>query len=100
MHNAPTTFQRLVNIVLSGLSGCEAYLDDLVIYSDSWQSHVQQIREVLERLCKANLMLNLAKCELSQVNGTYLGKVVGRGELRSVWSKVEAILAFPAPVSR
>lgn len=35
MRNAPATFQRLVNIVLSGLSGCEAYLDDLVIYSDS-----------------------------------------------------------------
>lgn len=64
MRNAPATFQRLVNIVLSGLSGCEAYLDDLVVYSDSLQSHVQQIRKVFERLCKANLTLNLARCEL------------------------------------
>lgn len=38
MRNAPATFQRLVNIVLSSLYGCKAYLDDLVIYSDSWQS--------------------------------------------------------------
>lgn len=55
MCNASATFQRLVNIVLSGLSGCKAYIDDLVIYSDSWHIHIQQIREVFERLTKANL---------------------------------------------
>ena len=33
MHNAPATFQHLVNVVLAGLSFCEAYLDDLVVCS-------------------------------------------------------------------
>ncbi len=33
VRNAPATFQRLVNRVLSGLTGCEAYLDDIVLYS-------------------------------------------------------------------
>lgn len=36
MKNAPSTFQRLVNAVLVGVCGCEAYLDDLVLYSSSW----------------------------------------------------------------
>ena len=80
MRNAPATFQRLVSVVLSGLSGCEAYLDDLVIYSDSWQSHIQQTTVVQTVV--------------------YLGKVVGRGEVHPVQSKVEAILAFPVPGSR
>ena len=37
--NAPATFQRLVNTVLSGVSGCEAYLDDVVVHSDTWNSY-------------------------------------------------------------
>lgn len=40
MRNGPATFQRLVNIVLSGLSGCEAYLDDIVVLSGSWDEHI------------------------------------------------------------
>ena len=36
MRNAPATFQRLVNKVLKGVAYCEAYLDDVMIYSSSW----------------------------------------------------------------
>lgn len=36
MQNAPATFQHLVNQVLGGVECCEAYLDDVVIYSYSW----------------------------------------------------------------
>lgn len=36
VRNAPATFQRLFNTVLAGIHGCEAYLDDIVIYSTTW----------------------------------------------------------------
>lgn len=98
VRNAPATFQRLVNTVLSGLSGCEAYLDDIVVYSSSWDDHIQQLQAVFERLSDANLTLNV--CEFGQATATYLGKIVGRGQVKPVYSKVEAILSFPAPVSR
>ena len=100
VRNAPATFQRLVNTVLSGLSGCEAYLDDIVVYSATWDEHVQQLQAVFGRLSEANLTLNLAKCEFGQATVTYLGKVVGRGQVKPVHSKVEAILSFPPPVTR
>jgi len=100
MRNAPATFQRLVNIVLSGLSGCAAYLDDIVVYSESWQKHMEQLAEVFERLRRANLTINLAKCDFAQATVVYLEKVVGNGEVRLVQAKVEAILAFSAPASR
>jgi len=100
MRNAPATFQRLVNDVLSGVSNCEAYLDDLVIHSDTWGGHMDSLREVFGRLSHANLTLNLAKCEFGRATVTYLGKVVGWGEVRPVHSKVEAILAFPEPGTR
>ena len=79
VRNAPATFQRLVNTVLSGLSGCEAYFDDIVVYSKTWEEHIQQLRVVFGRLSEANLTLNLANCEFGQATVTYLGKIVGRG---------------------
>ncbi len=44
MRNAPSTFQRLMWIVLNGVENCEAYLDDIVIYSSSWEEHVSSLR--------------------------------------------------------
>ena len=100
MRNAPSTFQRLVNRVLSGLPNCEAYLDDLVVYSSSWEEHLTQLAAVLGRLSHANLTVNLAKCEFVKATVTYLGKIVGQGQVRSVRAKVEAIDNFPIPHDR
>lgn len=46
VRNAPATFQRLVSKVLAGVSCCEVYLDDTVVYSASWDDHVAKLREV------------------------------------------------------
>lgn len=77
MRNAPATFQRLMQLVLSGVAHCNVYLDDIVIYSDTWSDHVATLTEVFQRLSSANLTLNLAKCEFWKATVTYLGKVVG-----------------------
>lgn len=100
MKNAPSTFQRLVNKVLAGLPNCEAYLDDLVVYSSSWEEHLTQLAAVFRRLSRANLTVNLAKCEFVKATVTYLGKIVGQGQVRSVRAKVEAIDNFPIPHDR
>lgn len=100
MCNAPATFQRLMNAVLSGLSFCEAYLDDLVICSSTWTEHIDHLSTVFARLSEANLTINLSKCEFGQATVTYLGKRVGGGEVRPVQAKVEAILSVPVPTNR
>ena len=100
LRNAPASFQRLVNYVLADVSNCEAYLDNLVIYSTTWQDHVGHLKSVLERLSAANLTINLAKCEFGRATVVYLGKVVGGGQVRPVHSKIEAVLNYPPPASR
>lgn len=74
MRNAPATFQRLMNLVLSGLAFCEAHLDDLVVCSDSWVEHVDHLQTVFSHLTDAGLTVNLSKCEFRQATVTYLGK--------------------------
>lgn len=100
VRNAPATFQRLVNTVLSGLECCEAYLDDVVVYSESWDDHIEMLRGVFDRFRAAGLTLNLAKCEFGRATIEYLGKIVGRGQVRPVNTKVEAIMSFPPPTTR
>ena len=100
MWNAPATFQRLVNKVLTGVADCEAYLDDVVTDSSSWSRHTAQLEEVFDRRAVANLTLNLAKCEFGQAIVTYVGKVVGHGKVCPIETKVEAIVDFGVPSSR
>ncbi len=45
LKNAPATFQHLMSKVLSNVKNCEAYLDDVVCYSDTWESHLKTLEE-------------------------------------------------------
>lgn len=96
LRNAPATFQRLINKVTVGLEGCAVYLDDIVVYSDTWDQHIARIHALLE----AKLTVNLAKCEFARATVTYLGKVVGMGKVRPVGAKVIAIDKFPGPQTK
>lgn len=100
LRNDPATFQRLVNVVLAGVPKCNAYLDDLVVYSSNWVEHVSLLKTVFSRLEKASLTLNLAKCEFGQATISYLGKQVGRGLVKPVEAKVTAIVEFPVPTTK
>ncbi|XP_076843961.1 uncharacterized protein LOC143488888 [Brachyhypopomus gauderio] len=100
LKNAPATFQRLVNGVFANLPGCTAYLDDVVVYSWDWTSHLQLLREVFARLARASLTVNLAKCDFARATVTYLGLQVGHGHVCPLAQKVKAILDFPRPTTR
>uniref|UniRef100_A0A669CS17 ribonuclease H n=1 Tax=Oreochromis niloticus TaxID=8128 RepID=A0A669CS17_ORENI len=100
LRNAPATFQRLMNIVLGSVRKCEVYLDDIVVYSDTWSEHIETLTDVFHRLGRASLTLNLAKCDFGKAMVTYLGKQVGQGQVRPLLAKIQAILDFPAPRTR
>lgn len=89
-----------MNRVLLGLEGCAVYLDDLVVFSDSWESHIKRLCAVLRRLSEARLTVNLEKCEFAKATVTYLGKVVGNGKVRLVQTKVKTIQNFPPPTTK
>ena len=100
LRNALATFQHLMNQVVPHLEGCAVYLDDVVVYSDSWEQHLHRIRQLFTRLSQANLTVNLAKCEFARAMVTYLGKVVGQGFVRPVRTKVLAIDNYPPPTGK
>ena len=57
LKNAPATFQRLMDLVLTGLQGTElfVYLDDIVLYANSLEEHGEKFNKLIKRLSAANL---------------------------------------------
>lgn len=78
LKNALGTFQNPMRHVMAGYWGDSsiAYLDDIIIYSDTWEDHPRHIALVLERLHAPGLTCSLQKCQFGQSSLPYLGHVV------------------------
>ena len=100
MKNAPATFQRMIHSLLRHLEGCEAYIDDVIIYSNTWDDHLRIMRKFFNILAKANLTVNLAKSDFCHATVEYLGHKVGQGFVTPITAKVEAISQFPIPTNK
>lgn len=99
--NAPATQQRLVDLLFSEFDlKVFAYLDDVIIVSEDFNSHVTLLLRVLDKLKRANLTVNLDKCRFFSSQLKYLGYVVDGSGLRTDPAKVEAILNYPTPTCR
>ena len=100
MKNAPATFQRMMENVLHGLDHSHAYIDDVVVRSDTWEEHCANIQELLDRLVSAKLTVNLCKSEFACATVTYLGFEIGQGKLAPIDAKVKAISDYPPPCDK
>lgn len=99
--SAPYRFSKFMSILLKGLeSFCLPYLDDMAIFSNSWEEHLEHLDIVLKRVTKAKLTIKLAKCKFAQETVKYLGHVVGKGRRKPSEIKIKAITDFPAPKSK
>ena len=67
------------------------HIDDVVMFGSTWEQHLQRVRELFCRLRLANLTVNLVKSKFGHAHVTYLGHVVGQGQVKPVNAKVEAI---------
>ena len=97
--NAPATFFRLMDRVLAGLhwETCLFYLDDIIVFSSTWEEHLAQLREVFERLRHAKLKLGAEKCTFAAKEVNYLGHRVTEEGLLPDSSLLAAIREIPPP---
>ena len=93
--SAPSTFQRLMYGLLNGLLDfMVAYLDDIIIHSDTWENHLNHMEIVLDKLREAGLKVKERKCTFGSGSCIYLGHVVGNGLVQPMECKVEAVKTF------
>ena len=99
LKTAPATFQRMMNVVLSGLTGsrCFVFLDDIVIYAKSLLEHDSKVRLVFDRFRESNLKLKPEKCEFLRKEVSYLGHVISENGVLPDETKTKVIDEFPTP---
>ena len=97
--NAPATFQRLMENVLTGMARdkCLVYLDDILVIGQSPDEHLSNLREVFTRLQSDGLRLKPSKCRLLKEEVEYLGHVVSQHGVKAYPKKVIAVTKFPPP---
>jgi hypothetical protein len=97
--NAPATFQRFMDATCAGLKWqcLLVYLDDLVVFSTSFEQHLIDLRAVFDRLRQANIQLKPSKCHFAQNKLKYLGHVVSDKGIEADPDKVKAIVEMPEP---
>lgn len=100
--NAPSTFQRLMDQTLRRLlqNNCLAYLDDIIIYSETFEDHLIHLRQVFERLKKANLKLKQKKCSIRRKQFRYLGRLVSEAGLEPDKDNISKVLQFLEPADK
>jgi hypothetical protein len=76
LRNAAQTFQRFMDDTLWGLDFCFAYLDDIVVFSQSLEEHEEHLRTLFNRLQRYGIVINPAKCVFRAPGVTFLGYMV------------------------
>jgi hypothetical protein len=97
--NAPATFMRVMNDVFRPFIDdfVIVYLDDILIFSRTWNDHVKHVKQVLDVLKREKLYLKMSKCEFGKNIFSLLGLHCRGGELKIDPSKVEVIVNLPKP---
>lgn len=99
LKNAPSIFQRAIDDVLREQIGksCYVYVDDVIIFSENENDHVNHIAWVLGKLYEANMRVSREKSHFFKESVEYLGFVVSRGGLTTSPDKVNAIRNYEQP---
>uniref|UniRef100_A0A0G4FPU1 Reverse transcriptase domain-containing protein n=1 Tax=Chromera velia CCMP2878 TaxID=1169474 RepID=A0A0G4FPU1_9ALVE len=100
--NAPLTFQRAMQLVLSGLPRELAlvYIDDLIVFSKDFDSHLEDLRTLLDRVQKCGLKLKVEKAQFALLEVKYLGFLLSADGVRPDLVKLEALRNMEPPRDR
>jgi len=99
--NAPSTFQDMMNHIFSDMLnvGVLAYMDDILVYTDTEERHDNTVREVLRRLQENGLAVSPEKCIWKTQEVEFLGYIIGQEGIKMSQEKVEAVLSWQRPNS-
>ena len=99
LYNAPITFQRCMMGIFSDIKEIilEIFMDDFLVFGDSYEDCLENLQKVLERCQEKNLVLNWEKCHFMVTQGIVLGHIVSKTGIEVDKAKVELISNLPTP---
>ena len=101
MKTSGSTFVRVIQRVLQPLKGfADSYADDMSVFSDNWQLHLQHLEKYLEAIKQAGLTLNLKKCNFAKGEVKFCGHLIGSGKRRADPDKVASVQFLKVPETK
>lgn len=102
LKNAPMSFQMLMSIVLKGLNWkfVLCYIDDILVFSPDFETHLQHLDQVFQRLREAKLTLKPSKCSFAVDKVVFLGHILSETGVEVDPEKTEKVRNFPIPKSQ
>ena len=100
LKNAPAHFQKVMDTVLSGVHGARAYIDDVVVYTQTWEEHLKVLELTLQALAKHGFKIKLKKCHFGGATLNFLGYRVGNGKMSVQEAKIKAVQQYVRPVTK
>ena len=94
------TLVRGLRKILEGMPGVGSYVDDIVIYSDSWEDHIKTLKELFGRLRKARITARPTKCLLGASRMEFLGHQVGGDVITPSRDNLEKVRNTPRPTTK
>ncbi|CAG8555662.1 11032_t:CDS:1 [Paraglomus occultum] len=94
--NAPATFQSMMETILLGFRAkfCEVYLDDIIIFSATWEEHLHHIQQIFQRLREYGVVLKESKCHFGKQETEYLGFMLTPDGYRTLDRIVKSVQNF------
>jgi hypothetical protein len=98
---APATFQGAMNKTLASLlrTCVLVFFDDILVYSPTWESHLQHLEEVLHLLSRDRWQVKLSKCSFGRQQIAYLGHIISQAGVSTDPSKVATVVSWPVPTT-
>ena len=99
--NAPSTFQSLMNSIFQPFlrQFVLVFFDDILVYSATWDDHLQHLEAVFHVLIHHQLYVKYSKCAFGTTKIEYLGHVISRDGVAMDTDKVQCMLNWPYPKS-
>ncbi len=92
--NESSTFQNFMNDILMNYLNefVIVYLNDILMYNNSKKKHVQHVRKILQRLCEANIQVDVDKYKFHKKKTKFLDMIVDRDDVRMNSKKIKTIV--------
>ncbi|CAF4490839.1 unnamed protein product, partial [Didymodactylos carnosus] len=99
--NARATFQRVMNDLIGNgrWDYVVVYLDDILIFSNSFEEHQQHLNEILRILATANFQVNSAKCTIAVPEIEFLSHIISKNQLKPSSDKIKPIIDMIEPTT-
>lgn len=76
---------------------CLIYIDDIIVFADSFESHLARLSQVLDRIAEQGLKVSPKKCFLFQRRVSFLGHIVSTEGISADPTKIESVKTWPSP---